>query len=113
MKDHLAELDNVWQHLASLGSHLFVVVVSAGIAFSLPWAARQFLIFWSHVEHEKVLWLSVELAVAALLIVFLTFLRRSLKDRRLARVARAAGLVSCFHHQNDRVRRQIAIHKTQ
>ena len=100
-------------HLTSMGSHLVVIVVSAGIAFSLPWAARHFLVFWSHVEHEKVLLLSVELAVATLMILFVNFLRRSIKDRRLAKIAAEAGLVSCFHTQGNGIRHQIAANKTQ
>ena len=93
-------------------SHLVVVVVSAGIALSLPWVARHFLTFWSHVEHENILLMSVELAVAAVLIMFVNFLRRSIKDRRLAKTASDAGLVSCFHTQGKGVRHQIAASKT-
>ena len=96
-----------------MGSHLVVIVVSAGIAFSLPWAARHFLTFWSHVEHENVLLMSVEVTVAAVLILFVNFLRRSRKDHRLAKTAADAGLVSCFHTQGKGVRLQIAASKTQ
>ena len=98
--------------VASMGSHLVVIVVSAGIAFSLPWAARHFLAFWSHVEHEQVLLMSVELAVAMFMILFVNFIRRSIKDRRLAKTAAEAGLVSCFHTQGNGVRHQIAANKT-
>ena len=113
MKDRIAKDGSLLHHLASMGSHLVVIVVSAGIAFSLPWVARQFLRFWSHVEHENVLLMSVELAVAAVLILFVNFLRRSIKDRRLAKTAADAGLVSCFHTQGKGVRHQIAASKTQ
>jgi len=113
LKDHIAKDGTLLHHLASMGSHLVVIVVSAGIAFSLPWAARHFLAFWSHVEHEKVLLVSVELAVATLMILFVNFLRRSIRDRRLAKTAAEAGLVSCFHTQGKGVRHQIAANKTQ
>lgn len=113
LKDHIEKGGTLWHHLASMGSHLVVVLVSAGIAFSLPWAARQFLIFWSHVEHENVLLMSIELAVATVLIFFVNFLRRSLKDRRAARIASEAGLVSCFPTQNNLIRRKTAILKAQ
>jgi hypothetical protein len=96
-----------------MGSHLVVVIVSAGIAFSLPWAARHFLTFWSRVEHENILLMCVELAVAAVLILAVNFLRRSIKDRRLAKTASDAGLISCFHSQGKRIRLQIAASKTQ
>jgi hypothetical protein len=113
LKDHIAKDDTLLNHLASMSSHLVVIVVSAGIAFSLPWAARHFLTFWSRVEHEQVLLMSVELGVAALLILFVNFLRRSIKDRRLAKTAADAGLVSCFHTQGKSVRHQVAASKSQ
>jgi len=113
LKNHIAKSGTLLHHLASMGSHLVVIVVSAGIAFSLPWVAQHFLIFWSRVEHEKVLLMSVELTVAAVLIFFVNFLRRSIRDRQLAKTAADAGLVSCFHTQGKGVRRQIAANKTQ
>ena len=96
-----------------MSSHLVVIVVSAGIAFSLPWAARHFLTFWSHVEHEQVPLMSVEVAVAALLILLVNLVRRSIKDRRLANIAVDAGLVSCFQSHGKGVRRQVAVSKSQ
>jgi hypothetical protein len=113
LKDNIAKDGTFLDHLASMGSHLVVIVVSAGIAFSLPWAARHFLAFWSHVEHDQVLLMSVELAVAALLILFVNFLRRSIKDRRVAKTAADAGLVSCFHTQGKGIRHQLAASKSQ
>ena len=113
MKDHIAKDGTLLHHLASMSSHLVVIVVSAGIAFSLPWAARHFLTFWSRVEHEQVLLMSVELAVAALLILLVNVLRRSVKDRRLAKTATDAGLVSCFHSQGKGIRHQVAASKSQ
>jgi hypothetical protein len=64
------------------------------------------------VEHEQVLLMSVELAVAMFMILFVNFIRRSIKDRRLAKTAAEAGLVSCFHTQGNGVRHQIAANKT-
>jgi hypothetical protein len=113
LKNYIEKGGSWSHHLASIGSHLLVVVISAGIAFSLPWAAEHFLTFWSHVQHEQIMLMSIELTVAVVLIVFVNFLRRGVKDRRLAQIAAEAGLVSCFHTQNNQVRRQIAIQKTQ
>jgi hypothetical protein len=113
LKDHFTKENTLLHHLTSMSSHLVVIIVSAGIAFSLPWAARHVLTFWSRVEHEKVLLMSVELAVAALLILFVNFLLRSIKDRRLAKIAADAGLVSCFHTQGKGVRHEVAASKSQ
>lgn len=79
--------------------HIVVVTLSAGIALLLPAGARQFLSFWSRVEHGKpslVAVEAVEMAVAILLIVCLNYIRRSIRDRALATVANGAGLVSFF-----------------
>lgn len=76
--------------------HIVVVVMSAGIALLLPAGARQFLSFWSRVEHDKLSLIAVEMTVAILLIVCLNYLHRSRRDRALAAVATGAGLVSFF-----------------
>ena len=57
--------------------------------------------------------MSMELTVAAMLMLLVTFVRRSLKDRRSARIAAEAGLVSCFHVKDIRIRQMIAAHKAQ
>jgi len=74
--------------------HIVVVALSAGIALLLPTGAKQFLAFWSRVEHDKLSLIIVEMAVAILLIVCLNYLHRSIRDRALATVATGAGLVS-------------------
>ena len=51
--------------------HIVVVALSAGIALLLPAGARQFLSFWSRVEHDKFSLIAVEMAVAVLLIASL------------------------------------------
>ena len=76
--------------------HIAVVALSAGIALLLPTGAKQFLAFWSRVEHDKLSLIAVEMAVAILLIICLNYLRRSIRDRALATVATGAGLVSFF-----------------
>jgi hypothetical protein len=76
--------------------HIAVVALSAGIALLLPAGAKQFLAFWSRVEHDKLSLIAVEMAVAILLIICLNYLRRSIRDRALATVATGAGLVSFF-----------------
>lgn len=76
--------------------HIAVVALSAGIALLLPAGAKQFLAFWTRVEHDKLSLIAVEMAVAILLIISLNYLRRSIRDRDLATVATGAGLVSFF-----------------
>ena len=95
---------------AAAGSlyHIVVVALSAGIALLLPAGAKQFLSFWSRVEHDKLSLIAVEMTVAILLIACLNFIHRSIRDRSLARVASGAGLVSFFPRRARRAQRRIA-----
>ncbi|WP_053381830.1 hypothetical protein [Nitrospira moscoviensis] len=93
--------------VGSLLFHAVVVTVSAGVAWSLPSLARQFLSFWSRVEHERVVSLTVEVAIAVLLIMLFNFLWRSVQDRRHADLADAAGLVSFFPAHDPAAERRI------
>ena len=105
--------DTVLHHLTSTGSHLVVLVSSAGIALSLPWIAREFLAFWTHVERATVLVIGMEVAVATVLILFGNFVRRSFRDARMAKIASDAGLVACVHAIDTRTRHRIAVSKSQ
>ena len=95
-KGRLSQLQEFMTEVSALAFHAVVVMLSAGIAWSLPNIARQFLVFWSRVEHEKILLLTIEVGVAILLIVISNYLWRAHKDRRQAVMARGAGLVSFF-----------------
>lgn len=92
----LSQLQEYMTEVSTLAFHAVVVMLSAAIAWSLPNIARQFLAFWSHVEHEKFLLLAIEAGVALLLIAISNYLWRAHKDRRQAVMARGAGLVSFF-----------------
>jgi hypothetical protein len=92
----LSQLREFMSEVGALSFHAVVVVLSAGIAWSLPTIARQFLIFWSHVEHEKLLLLIIEVGTALILIMISNYLWRAHKDRRQAVMARGAGLISFF-----------------
>ena len=92
----LSQLQEYMTEVSTLAFHAVVVMLSAAIAWSLPNIARQFLAFWSHVEHEKILLLAIEAGVALLLIAISNYLWRAHKDRRQALMARGAGLVSFF-----------------
>lgn len=74
--------------------HVLIVALSGGIALLLPSGAKQFLVFWSRVEHDRLSLIAVEMAVAILMIVCLNFIHRSIRDRALANMAAGAGLVS-------------------
>lgn len=77
--------------------HILMVGLSAALALSLPivarFVAKQFLVYWSLVENDKVFLISIE-TISVIFFIFLsTFLRRSWKDRKLSNMARAAGMV--------------------
>lgn len=78
--------------------HVALIVVSAALALSLPYTAEylanKFLVYWVLIGNEKIFLVGVELAVAVLLILLFNYAGRSFKDRRFARMARQAGLVS-------------------
>lgn len=92
----LSRLQAFTTEVSALAFHAVVVGLSAGIAWSLPNIARRFLAFWSRIEQERILLLSIEVGVALLLIVISNYLWRAYKDRRQAVMARGAGLVSFF-----------------
>ncbi|TKB73596.1 MAG: hypothetical protein E8D46_06750 [Nitrospira sp.] len=87
--------------------HIVVVALSAGIALLLPAGAKQFLSFWSRVEHDLLSLIAVEMTVAILLIACLNYFHRSIRDRALAAVAAGAGLVSFFPRRTRGAQRRI------
>lgn len=84
------------KNLGHIFYHFVILLVSAGLAISIPtvvgFLARGYLRSWALIESEKGFIVAVELAIAAALILFLHDLRRSWKERRLSKTARAAGL---------------------
>lgn len=82
--------------------HILILVLSAAIALSLPYTGKfiadNYLAYWSLIESETIFQISVEVAVAVLLILFLNFLGRSLKDRKFSKMATSdMGLVLVAH----------------
>jgi hypothetical protein len=96
LKTVVTNIRNVITNTAGIGYHIVILILSAGIALSLPLVARSFLAYWGRVEKEKISLLSLEIGVAVFLIVFFNYIRRSLQDRALAKMAIGAGLVSFF-----------------
>ncbi len=78
--------------------HVVLVVSSAAIALSLPYTvdfmARKFLTYWAIIGNEKLFLISVEIALAVLLIVVFNYIDRSWRNRKSFRMAEEAGLVS-------------------
>ncbi len=76
--------------------HVFVVVLSAGIALSLPFTiqyiTRKVLLYWSFVENEELFLVATEIAAAVMLIIFVNASVRYVTTRKLSRMAKAAGL---------------------
>ena len=90
------------KNASEIGYHIVVLCLSAGIAMSLPTVATSFLSYWTRVEKEKASLVALEIVVAALLIIVMTYIRRSVKDRKLAKMAIDAGFVSFFPHRARR-----------
>jgi hypothetical protein len=88
--------------------HVVVIALSAGIALLLPTGARQFLSFWSRIEQDKLSLILIEMIVAVLLIGCFSYVRRSRRDRVLAKAAAGAGLISFFPSHEPRAHRHIA-----
>ena len=78
--------------------HIFVVVVSAGIALSLPaiiqYITRNVLHYWALIENEELFLVATEIAVAIILIVFTNAIVRDFKIKKLSRLAKTAGMVA-------------------
>ncbi|MDP2156438.1 MAG: hypothetical protein Q8K68_01860 [Nitrospirota bacterium] len=77
--------------------HIAIIAISAGIALSMPYTvsflSRQFHASWELIGDEKIFLLAAEIILAVLLILFFNYTGWVWRDRRLARIARNAGLV--------------------
>jgi hypothetical protein len=72
--------------------HIALIIVSAWIALSLPRMVETFLDRLSRLEDQTEFMITSEGAIAFSLIVLLDYLWRSLSGRKLARMAKSAGL---------------------
>jgi hypothetical protein len=84
------------RNLSHLLFHIIVILLSAGIAMTLPvilgFAAQRFLTLWAVVESERAFLVMLEVGVAVLLVLLAHHILRSWKDRKLAHMAKRAGL---------------------
>lgn len=82
---------------AHILSHVLIIAISAGIALSFPYIvgslSHAFMTSWAIIGNEKIFLLIAETVLAALLILFFNYLGWVWRDKRLARIARSAGLL--------------------
>ena len=102
---------NTARRSADVVYHLAILGLSAGIALSLPvtagFLARNLLYYWSRIEDEKIFLILVEIAVAVMLVLLLSSVGRSWRDRRFAKMARRAGMLSAASGGEFFARRRI------
>src|SRR5437899_10393013 len=91
--------------------HIGVVTLSAGIALSMPFAAsflaQNFLDYWNRIKEEEIVIVSIEIAVALLLILSFNYVGRAIRDTKLAQMATGAGLVRFFPVRGRLTQRRI------
>lgn len=101
----------MFKGLGKIFYHMVIIVLSAAAALSLPhtgrFIAQNYQTYWSLIENDKVFLVSVEMAVAVLLITFFNYLGSSWRDRRLSNMATKAGLVFLTKPNNFFSRRKI------
>lgn len=85
------------KRLVHISYHVIVVLMSAALALSVPYTlstmAAGMLRAWAYIENEKIFLIALELLTAVVLILFFNHMRRGWDDRRIARMAKSAGLV--------------------
>src|SRR6266540_3783025 len=57
---------------------------------------KNFMTYWNRIENEKLLLVSIEIAVALFLILAFNYIGRSIRDRKMAKMADGAGLAKFF-----------------
>ena len=92
--------------------HILILVLSAAIAMSLPYTgkfiANNYQAYWSLIEGQKIFLISVEVAVAVLLIFALNFLGKSFKDRKFAKMATTdLGLILVAHAESLATKKRV------
>ena len=107
IEDFIWSIRDSLKTVSGVGYHVAILVLSTGIAFSLPWAAAHLLDLWAIATAGKVSLLSIEIVVTICLIILLNFLRQSYHDRQLARMASWSGLVAFFANGGVRANKHI------
>jgi len=85
------------KNIVHIAYHVIVVVLSAGIALSLPdiikYLTGKVLLYWSVIENQELILISTEIAAAVLLILLINSVLRGWKMRKRSQMAGTAGLV--------------------
>ncbi|HEY5997832.1 MAG TPA: hypothetical protein VI078_00825 [bacterium] len=88
----------MWKNVGHVAYHFVIVTVSAALALSLPKIAaslvQRYLQSWGQIAGNKAFLVSIEVGIAVALILIINDLHRAWKDRRLATMARTAGLLA-------------------
>lgn len=104
-------LQHFLRNLGRTFFHVLLVALSAGIAFSLPitisFIAQNFLVYWSLIENEKLYLITVEMALAILLILLFNYISRGWRNRRFSKMARGSGMVYFFPTRGPLAQRKI------
>lgn len=89
------------KNLSHILYHISIVVLSAGVALSLPFTARflakKFLGYWALIENEKMFLISIEIGTAVIFILLFNFIVKNLRNRKLSSMAKEAGLYALGH----------------
>ncbi|MDA8101231.1 MAG: hypothetical protein M0042_16550 [Nitrospiraceae bacterium] len=84
------------KNVGHLVYHIVVILLSAGIAVSLPvtlrYITRKVSALWAFAENEQIFMVIVEIAIAVLLVLLVNHIARAWKDRKFASMAESAGL---------------------
>ncbi len=87
----------MFKNITHISYHFVVVFLSAALALSMPFLvstmAGKLLASWAFIANEKLFLVAIEILTAVMLILFFNAVRRAWDDRRLARMAKSAGLV--------------------
>lgn len=102
----------MFKDIKNIIHHIVITALSAAIALSLPYTGKfiadNYLIYWALIESKKVFLISMEIAVAVLLIIFFDFLGRSWENRKFARIAQDdMGLFRMSRANGLRTRKQM------
>ncbi len=88
------------KNLGHISYHIIIIILSAALALFFPYflsaAAKFVLRFWTIIENEKIFKLASEIATAVILVLFFNMKTRGWEYRRLARMAKTAGLVQAI-----------------
>lgn len=120
MKNGKNQIEGVgmFESIKNLIYHILILILSAAIALSLPYTGKfiadNYLVYWSLIEREKIFLISVEIAVAVVLIMLFNYVVKSWNDRKFSQMAlNDMGLVFVAHTESLRTRKRLKKFKEQ